>query len=273
MLPPAGRAGAAGRPRPLPQRAPRARCGRRSRTRCSAGSRRRHSQSTTICRHRPPPQPRPRPRQPAAPARIALRLASGWFAGTDEPHRIVHQVDAVEVRAEQVRRPGMLVVEHHRKVEVAALQRGHGRRAAHPRRGSAPPPDAVRWNRETASVTSVAPALGKLARRTRPPRSPAIAASSRSASASWAKITSARATSGSARVGQPHPARAPLQQGRAGLTLERRDLLADRRLGVVERVRRRGERSEAGDLAQHSQPAERRALAAAYRNDPNSYLR
>jgi len=55
-------------------------------------------------------------------------------------------------------------------------------------------------------------------------------------------------------VGQPHsPARA-LQQPGAGLGLQPGDVMADRRLGVIQRPRRGGHRSVPGHRDQHAQP-------------------
>ena len=53
-------------------------------------------------------------------------------------------------------------------------------------------------------------------------------------------------------VGQAHPARVALHEGRAGLALEGGDLLRDRRLGVGQRVGGGGERPARGDLSQHA---------------------
>ena len=47
--------------------------------------------------------------------------------------------------------------------------------------------------------------------------------------------------------GEPDPSADPLQQLRAGLGLEPGDVVGDRRLGVVQFPRRRGDRSVAGD--------------------------
>jgi hypothetical protein len=58
-----------------------------------------------------------------------------------------------------------------------------------------------------------------------------------------------------ARRCEPDAARAPLDELRAGLALERRDLLADGRLREGERLRRRAERPLRGDLLQHPHAA------------------
>jgi hypothetical protein len=55
-----------------------------------------------------------------------------------------------------------------------------------------------------------------------------------------------------ARLGQPHAARAALHEHRAGLALERRDLLRDRRLRERERLGGGGERAAQRDLAEDS---------------------
>ena len=178
--PPAGRAGAAARLRRLPRRAPRARCGRRSRRRCWASK---PASAHAVDQHLPA-QAAAAAADPSLVRQLLRRgppcgSRGGWFAGRTTPHRIVEQVDAVEVRAEQARAPGHVrVVEDDREVEVAALQRGHGRRAAHPRRGSARPPDAFAgtarrprsraWRRRSGSSQD---ARGRPAvRRSRPAR-------------------------------------------------------------------------------------------------------
>ena len=58
-----------------------------------------------------------------------------------------------------------------------------------------------------------------------------------------------------ARVGEADAARAALDQRRAGLALERGDLLRDGGLGEGERLGRGGERAALGDLAQDSHSA------------------
>jgi hypothetical protein len=56
------------------------------------------------------------------------------------------------------------------------------------------------------------------------------------------------------RVGEPDAAPGPLDQLSAGLRLEPGQVMADRRLGVVQRVRRRGDRSVPGHRDQHTKP-------------------
>ena len=51
-------------------------------------------------------------------------------------------------------------------------------------------------------------------------------------------------------LGEPHAARVAVDEHRAGLALQRRDLLRDRRLRVGERLGRGGERAPRGDLPQ-----------------------
>ena len=96
----------------------------------------------------------------------------------------------------------------------------------------------------------MAPALWKLASRSRPPRSPAIAASSSSAASSRGEDRLGVGHQRAAGVGEADAARAALDEPGAGLALERRHVLADRRLGEVERLGRGGERALLGDLAE-----------------------
>ena len=62
-------------------------------------------------------------------------------------------------------------------------------------------------------------------------------------------------TSARARVGQPHAARAALDERGAGLALERRDLLGDRGLGERQGLGRGGEGAADGHLAQDAHSA------------------
>jgi hypothetical protein len=54
--------------------------------------------------------------------------------------------------------------------------------------------------------------------------------------------------------GEPDPSADPLQQLSAGLGLEPGEVMGDRRLGVVQLLRRRGHRSVAGDGVDDPQP-------------------
>ena len=56
--------------------------------------------------------------------------------------------------------------------------------------------------------------------------------------------------------GEPDPAADPLQQLRAGLGLEPGEVVGDRRLGVVQLLRRRGDRSMARDGVDDAQPVD-----------------
>ena len=58
------------------------------------------------------------------------------------------------------------------------------------------------------------------------------------------------------RVGQPHAAAGPLEQGHARLALEQRELLRDRRRRELQRVGDRGDRPALLELAQQPQSAE-----------------
>ena len=56
--------------------------------------------------------------------------------------------------------------------------------------------------------------------------------------------------------GEPDPSADPLQQLRTGLGLEPGEVVGDRRLGVVQLLRRRGDRSMAGDGVDDAQPVD-----------------
>ena len=56
--------------------------------------------------------------------------------------------------------------------------------------------------------------------------------------------------------GEPDAAADPLQQLRAGLGLEPGEVVGDRRLGVVQLLRRRGDRPVAGDGVDDAQPGD-----------------
>ena len=104
--------------------------------------------------------------------------------------------------------------------------------------------------RAIARGAIVAPAVGNETSRSRPPRTPAIASSSASASASRAEDDVGVAHERVTGLGQPHAARVAVDEDRPGLAFERGDLLGDGRLGVGERVGGGGERPARGDLAQ-----------------------
>ena len=107
-----------------------------------------------------------------------------------------------------------------------------------------------------ASGISVEAADSNDAIRRRPPRRPAIASSSASASASRAMIASAWRTTRLAGVGEADAARAALHERRAGLALERGDLLRDGGLRERQRLGGGGERAAHGDLAEHTHAAD-----------------
>ena len=117
-----------------------------------------------------------------------------------------------------------------------------------------------------ASGISVAPADSKEAMRRRPPRSPAIASSSASASASRPRIASVWRTSARPGVGEADAAHAALDERRPGLALERGDLLRDGGLGEGERLGGGGERAALGDLAQDSHAANVKHQQSLYRS-------
>jgi len=56
--------------------------------------------------------------------------------------------------------------------------------------------------------------------------------------------------------GEPDPSADPLQQLRAGLGLEPGEVMGDRRLGVVQLLSRRGDRSVARDGVDDAQPVD-----------------
>jgi hypothetical protein len=65
-------------------------------------------------------------------------------------------------------------------------------------------------------------------------------------------------------LGQSHPAGRALDQARAGLGLERRDLARHRRLGEVEGLGRGGEGAVRGDLAQDPQASDVKHVQSVY---------
>ena len=113
------------------------------------------------------------------------------------------------------------------------------------------------WAKRAIATGMIVPATdSNAAIRRRPPRRPAIASSSASASASRARIALGVAHDRLARVGEPHAARAALDEHGAGLALERGDLLGDGGLREGERVGGGGERAPEGDLAQDAHAAD-----------------
>ena len=92
--------------------------------------------------------------------------------------------------------------------------------------------------------------------RRRPPRRPAIASSSASASARRASDRVGVAHERLARLGQPHAARAALHEDGPGLALERGDLLRDGGLREGEGLRGGGEGALDGDLAEDAHAAD-----------------
>jgi len=59
-----------------------------------------------------------------------------------------------------------------------------------------------------------------------------------------------------ASLGEPHATADPAQQHRAGLRLQARQVMADRRLRIVQRLGRRGHRAVFGHRGQHPQPGQ-----------------
>ena len=109
--------------------------------------------------------------------------------------------------------------------------------------------------RAMASGMSVEPADSKAAIRRRPPRRPAIASSSASASASRARIASVWPTSARPASVSRTPRALRSTSTVPGLALERRDLLRDGRLGEGQCLGRGGERAAGRDLAEHAHAA------------------
>ena len=107
-----------------------------------------------------------------------------------------------------------------------------------------------------ASGISVAPADSKAAMRRRPPRRPAIASSSASASASRAMIASAWRTTASPASVSRTPRALRCDERGAGLALERRDLLRDGRLREGQSLGGGGERAAHRDLAEDPHAAD-----------------
>ncbi len=106
-----------------------------------------------------------------------------------------------------------------------------------------------------ASGISDAAADSNEARRRRPPRTPAIASSSASASPrpgeDRVRVAHERLTG----LGEADAARVALDERAAGLALERRDLLADGGLREAERLGGGAERAAHGDFAEHAHAA------------------
>jgi hypothetical protein len=63
---------------------------------------------------------------------------------------------------------------------------------------------------------------------------------------------------------QPHPAGVALDERCPGLAFERRDLLRDRRLGDVQRLRGGGERTAGRDLAEDAETSDIEHRATTY---------
>ena len=146
------------------------------------------------------------------------------------------------------------VPEHHRDVEIAALQAGDrlvrlAFAEAQLDLRVAPPVQGDRLGDER----------GARARKARQPHAAALQPRDRSQLAlgvgeprqDHVRVRDQRP----ARVGEPHAARTALQEGGAGLLLERRDLLADGRLREVERVRGGRERASFRHFLQDPQAA------------------
>ena len=165
-------------------------------------------------------------------------------------HRVLEQLDAAQPGAEPLADAAEL--EQQREVELAGAQARHDllRLAlgeAQLDLGCAARKVAI------ASGISVAPAVGNEAIRSRPPRTPAIAASSASAASRRARIAVRVLDERGAGGGRAHAPAVALDQRHARLGLERGDGLRDRRLRVGERLGGRGEGAARGHLAEHPQ--------------------
>ena len=180
------------------------------------------------------PRSAPTPRR-AGPRGAASRLsASGWPRGQRQVHRVLEQLDAAQAGAEPLADAAEL--EQQREVELAGAQARHDllRLALGERQLDLGVRRRGRWRSPAASASR--PAVGNEAIRSRPPRTPAIAASSASAASSRARIAVGVRDQRGAGGGRAHAAPVALDQRRAGLGLERGDRLRDRRLRVGERL-------------------------------------
>ena len=108
----------------------------------------------------------------------------------------------------------------------------------------------------SAAGTSDPLAEAKPASRTRPAFNPTWAESSAPAASMRPMISAARSASSSSGGREPDPAADALQQLRAGLGLEPCEVVGDRRLRVVQLLRRRGDRPVARDGVDHAQPVD-----------------
>ena len=163
-----------------------------------------------------------------------------------ELERVGEQVDDVEVG-------GRLVVDGQREVDLAAAQAGdavgrrrllHGdrdARVAGPERVDGARDDRRPRGRERRQPQRAAAQVRQVGER-------------RLGGVELVQHRLRVAEQDAARLGERHTARAALDEHDAGLTLERRDLLGDRRGRVGQRVGGGAQRPLARDLAQHAQP-------------------
>src|ERR687885_1870724 len=108
----------------------------------------------------------------------------------------------------------------------------------------------------SAAGTSEPFAEAKAARRTRPAFSPTWADSSAPAASDPPDDLGRAVRQQLSGRGEPDPATDPLQQLGAGLGLEPGEVMGDRRLGVVQLLRRRGDRSVTGHGVDDPEPVD-----------------
>ena len=207
---------------------------RRSRRTRPARSRRRGRSARRGARTGSRPRSGSRPRRAGPRAAACAGRASGWSAGSARNIGSSNSGRRARGRGRATRSCP--------RTRTAARCRTRRRRVAAPISSGSPSASVSSTSGccarkiAIASGISVAPAVGKDAIRSCPPRRPAIAAISASAACRRAMIPSAYSSRTCAGRRQPHAARQPLDQRDARLGLERGDLLGDRRLRVGERI-------------------------------------